>query len=165
MSWLLGAEAALVWNAFRTHLTRIASMGTKTPEDLGLQRGRQEDIRASDVSDMESVRDILPLWDSYLPYAVVFGLRDRWVGRFAKEEASAPDWFLPYESPTHTSTSAVSDEQSLPLDSIKEAFSDMFDSISDSFSFSFSRATERVLQDLEKSAGSGGGAGGGGDAG
>lgn len=62
-----GAESAAKWRAFRSYL-----------EDLSKKR------------NMEESRAI---FDSYLPYAVTFGLEEQWVTRFATVFTPAPAWF------------------------------------------------------------------------
>jgi hypothetical protein len=125
-----GARLATYCRAFKRHLR-------DTVKDTGLSQ------------------EALGVWDSYLPYAVVFGLRKTWIARFASMEASAPIWFVPMAVTSHTTSDSM---QTLPgssvsLSSISSAFSGVFNSIGNIFSGG------------SGSSGGGGGGGGGGSGG
>jgi hypothetical protein len=65
-----GAEAAAKWLAFRRYLAEIER-----------------------YDNVESAKSI---FNSYLPYAVAFGLERSWVNKFASVDAPAPSWYGPY---------------------------------------------------------------------
>jgi uncharacterized membrane protein YgcG len=65
----VGAEAAAKWRAFRRYLEQIEKY--------------------------EKVAEQRQIFDSYLPYAVAFGLEQTWVGAFANAETPAPRWYAP----------------------------------------------------------------------
>ena len=65
----VGAEAAAKWRAFRRYLEQIEKY--------------------------ERVAEQRQIFDSYLPYAVAFGLEETWVGAFANAETPAPRWYAP----------------------------------------------------------------------
>jgi len=64
-----GSEAAAQWQAFKRYLANI-----------------------EDYADLEQAKGI---FDRYLPYAIAFGLADRWVQKFTEVDAPAPPWFQP----------------------------------------------------------------------
>jgi len=64
-----GAEAAAKWRAFRRYLEGIEKY--------------------------EKVAEQRQIFDSYLPYAIAFGLEQSWVGAFANAETPAPRWYAP----------------------------------------------------------------------
>ena len=122
-----GVREAALWEAFRNHLREVF---------------QQRDL----------AKDYLDLWDSYLPYAIIFGYQNRWINRFAEIHAPAPYWF-------HTSVSHGPTPESggvpLTLDDVRQAFCDMFSYISDTLAIDSSGA----------GGGFGGGFGGGGGGG
>jgi uncharacterized membrane protein YgcG len=65
----VGAEAAAKWRAFRRYLEQIEKY--------------------------EKVAEQRQIFDSYLPYAVAFGLEESCVGAFANAETPAPRWYAP----------------------------------------------------------------------
>jgi predicted membrane protein DUF2207 len=62
-----GAEAAAKWRAFRRYLAGIEKY--------------------------DKVAERREIFDTYLPYAVAFGLEQSWVGAFASAGAAAPRWY------------------------------------------------------------------------
>lgn len=62
-----GAEAAASWEAFRRYL--------------------------ADIERYDSVADAKKVFDSYLPYAIAFGLERSWVSKFASVGTPAPGWY------------------------------------------------------------------------
>lgn len=64
-----GAEAAAKWLAFRRYLDR--------------------------VDDFENVSEKHDIFDTYLPYAIAFGLEESWVTAFARADTPAPAWYAP----------------------------------------------------------------------
>ncbi|MCB0079077.1 MAG: DUF2207 domain-containing protein, partial [Anaerolineales bacterium] len=67
----LGSEAASKWRAFKRYLDEIE----RYPDE------------------MEKKRE---LWDAYLPYAIAFGMEDRYMKMFEQVGAQVPTWYNPY---------------------------------------------------------------------
>lgn len=68
-----GSEAAARWRAFKEYLDNIEQ-----------------------YTDLEQAKDI---FDTYLPYAIAFGLENSWVQKFASVDAPAPPWYVPAGGP------------------------------------------------------------------
>lgn len=116
----IGAMETLQWKAFGKYLKRM-------------------------VKDRQLAISGLDYWDSYFPYAVVFGLSRSWVKQFSNLEARAPAWFY-VGSYAGGSASFGGISVSAPsLSSIAGAFNGMVSMVQSGFS-----------------SGSGGGGGGGG---
>lgn len=64
-----GAEAAAKWWAFRRYLEQIEKY--------------------------EKVAEQRQIFETYLPYAIAFGLEQSWVGAFADAGTAAPKWYAP----------------------------------------------------------------------
>ncbi|MEA2586582.1 MAG: hypothetical protein QOF33_4667 [Thermomicrobiales bacterium] len=64
-----GAEAAAKWRAFRRYL--------------------------DDIEKYEQVAESRQIFDTYLPYAIAFGLENSWVAKFAGVGAATPGWYGP----------------------------------------------------------------------
>jgi hypothetical protein len=62
-----GAEAAAKWRAFRRYL--------------------------DDIEKYEGVDEATETFDTYLPYAVAFGLEQSWVAKFASVRTPTPAWY------------------------------------------------------------------------
>jgi hypothetical protein len=62
-----GAESAAKWRAFRRYL--------------------------DDIDQYENVSETKQIFDTYLPYAVAFGIDTEWVRKFAAAETASPGWF------------------------------------------------------------------------
>jgi len=63
----LGAEAAAKWRAFRKYL--------------------------DDIEKYEQLAEAKGIFDTYLPYAIAFGLERDWVRKFASVQAPTPAWY------------------------------------------------------------------------
>ena len=118
-----GAKEYFLWKAFGKYLKKM-------------------------VKDKQLAIDSLGYWDSYFPYAVIFGLTQGWVKQFSELEAPAPNWFYiyPYAGDWTTPAGTSSLTSAISLSSISDAFSGMVNMVQGGFS-------------------SGGGAGGGGGGG
>jgi hypothetical protein len=68
-----GADAVARWKAFKRYLQNLEKY-TK-------------------------VEDAAGIFDRYLPYAVAFGLEQSWIRKFARVDAPAPTWWIPYGMP------------------------------------------------------------------
>jgi uncharacterized membrane protein len=119
-----GAQQAAAWKAFGKYLKQMSR-------------------------DRQLATESLNTWDSYFPYAMVFGLATSWITQFSRLDAPAPAWFYVYHP-----SGGVSADISTPasLSSIQGAFNSMVSTISGSSSSG-------------SSGGSGGGGGGGGGGG
>ena len=73
-----GERIAIDWKAFGKYLKKMSKDGQLAAERLDV-------------------------WDSYFPYAVVFGIANPWIAQFSRLDAPAPTWFyirLLYTSPS-----------------------------------------------------------------
>jgi len=99
-----GVREAALWDAFGNHLKEVT---------------QQRDL----------ARDYSGIWDSYLPYAILFGLEASWISSFAEMRVPAPRWF---QAPAISKGSAVaSGEGPLTLDLVSEKFTWMIHFIPD----------------------------------
>jgi uncharacterized membrane protein len=73
-----GSEAGARWRAFKRYLENI-----------------------EDYTDLEQAKGI---FDSYLPYAIAFGLEKSWVEKFSRVDAPAPPWYHPVGGPVWDDT-------------------------------------------------------------
>jgi len=84
--------------------------------------------------DRQLATESLYTWDSYFPYAMVFGLARPWITQFSRLDAPAPAWFYVY----HPSGSVSADiDAPASLSSIQGAFNSMASTISGSSSSSW----------------------------
>ena len=67
-----GAEAAARWRAFKRYL--------------------QEIEKYTNLAESKAI------FETYLPFAVAFGLDRTWINKFAQVDAPAPTWWIPYPS-------------------------------------------------------------------
>jgi uncharacterized membrane protein YgcG len=123
-----GAMAAANWKAFSVYMKQV--------------------MKSNIIAD-----DTVGLWDSYLPYAVVFGITNPWIKRFVQAEAPAPVWFYAWSYSQSPSSTAVSSVGSVPLSAVANAFTSMAHTVGNTFSGG------------SGSGGTGGGGGGGGGGG
>lgn len=144
-----GAEEAAKWKAFKAYLTKIESL-----------------------ENMEEAGD---KFDSYLPYAVAFGIEKLWIRTFAKYPAAPiPHWYFPYwTTSAHRSTLGkpvtgrpsirdLSAEQVTPgasLDSLSGGLAGGLERMSDGLT-SMLDSTARTLTSVPQSSSSSGGFGG-----
>ncbi|MCX6005204.1 MAG: DUF2207 domain-containing protein [Chloroflexi bacterium] len=114
---LLLARLAVDWKAFGKYLRKMSKDGQLAAERLDV-------------------------WDSYFPYAVIFGIANPWIAQFSRLDAPAPVWFYAYP---HTSGSSLDVHTPATLASLQDAFNGM-------------------VSTLQGSSSGGGGSGGGGGA-
>ena len=67
--------------------------------------GLEEYIRRAEVDDLMS-QEKRGIFEQLLPYAIVFGLADRWATAFADIYSKPPDWFQPINS-SHFTAAAL----------------------------------------------------------
>jgi hypothetical protein len=90
-----GVREAALWDAFRNHLREVSQQ-------------------------MDMARDYLSVWDSYLPYAILFGLETVWINHFVEMHAPVPLWFQ--VAAGSYGQAKDSDELPLTLDRVSNAF-------------------------------------------
>jgi hypothetical protein len=88
-----------LWDAFGNHLREVS---------------QQKDM----------ARDYLNLWDSYLPYAIFFGLETPWINHFVEMQASVPRWF--HVSAGSYGQAIDSNKVPLTLDGVSKVFTVCF---------------------------------------
>jgi uncharacterized membrane protein len=59
--------------------------------------GLEEYIRRAEVDDIKE-QDRRGIFERLLPYAIIFGLSDRWAKKFADLYAQPPDWYQPIDA-------------------------------------------------------------------
>ena len=98
-----GVRETTSWSAFRMHLVEV-------------------------FQKRELAQEYLQQWDTYIPYAVAFGLQNHWINCFVEMQAPTPDWF-------HTAMGQrpTAEFGGTPLapDRAREAFYGIFPYISD----------------------------------
>jgi hypothetical protein len=104
-----GVREAALWSAFCNNIRKVLL---------------QKDL-ARDYSD---------LWETYLPYVIIFGYLTHWKNRFVEMHAPVPYWFY---TPVSHGPLPKSGGEPLTPDSIRQAFEDMVSSIFDTIAFTW----------------------------
>ncbi|MBM4451381.1 MAG: DUF2207 domain-containing protein [Chloroflexi bacterium] len=141
VSVLLVGLATIILSSKMSSVTEVGAT------QAGLWKGFGRYLKKM-VKDKSLAVDNVSYWDSYFPYAVIFGLSKGWVTTFEGLGANAPVWF--HVAATDSGGIEVSGTSMPSLESVSSAFQSMVNSINSGFG---SGGT------------SGGGGGGGGSAG
>jgi uncharacterized membrane protein YgcG len=70
--------------------------------------GLEEYIRRAEVEDIEA-QDRRGIFERLLPYAIVFGLSDRWAKAFAGLYTQPPNWYQPIDANNYTTWRLMND--------------------------------------------------------
>ena len=70
--------------------------------------GLEEYIRRAEVEDIQA-QDRRGVFERLLPYAIIFGLSNRWAKAFAGLYAQPPDWYQPVDAANYTTMRFVND--------------------------------------------------------
>lgn len=82
--------------------------------------GLEEYIRRAEVEEIKS-QEQQGIFERLLPYAIVFGLADRWATAFADLYTEPPDWYRPV-STHHFTTAYLVHSMSRSVDSMNQTF-------------------------------------------
>jgi uncharacterized membrane protein len=138
-----GASEAAQWQAFKAYLTDIE-------KHANLEEAREQ-------------------FETYLPYAIAFGIEKEWVKKFTKVNTPVPIWYDPFPRPIHTSGTGGRRGMGSPVatgggaPSLDQAAGDAFsglDRMSTGF-FNMLDSASSTLVSAPSSSGSGGFSGGG----
>jgi uncharacterized membrane protein YgcG len=70
--------------------------------------GLEEYIRRAEVDDIQA-QDRRGVFERLLPYAIIFGLANRWAKAFADLYTQPPDWYQPLDATNYTTWRLMSD--------------------------------------------------------
>jgi uncharacterized membrane protein YgcG len=82
--------------------------------------GLEEFIRRAEADEIQA-QERRGIFERLLPYAIVFGLADRWAKAFAGLYTQPPDWYQP-ANPSHFSTALLASSMNRSVHSMNEVF-------------------------------------------